>query len=416
MVICAAALYWYGFALYRRATSTWHWAYNIQGFVAYGAHEDAFSPDATRIAIAFGSRCKVLDLTSGKELSTLEGYTGQGLAGFSSDGKIISRFGQDGTDRHVADLWNASDGRLLGSIRTQGDEGGQSLKPVFSPDSKNVVAATQGGLIAWDVSKLKQVAQVRVAWPEDQWLPGRLAWNPTNQELIVVDKDGTLLKIDFLQETADPLVPEQPKAVTSARFSLDGMRLLTINRDDGLVSVWDATTGKVIASISESDTFHASFSPTGNEVVTAKQRKDVVQRARWAPPFWDRSTRLWDATTGKLVEELPTTGVVTFSPDWTFMAEIGPEGLRVARFNNSESCYFPEWFDGHGSSCSFARDNSYLASVNGSGRVAIWRHRDPSTPWLVWIAGHELLGTVLALAALAWAMSGFWRSKTPDAD
>jgi hypothetical protein len=416
VVACSAALYWYSFSLYRRATSTWRWAHNIQGFVAYGAHEDVFSPDAARIAIAFDSRCKVLDLASGRELSTLEGYTGQGLAGFSSDGKIISRFRQDGPDRHVADLWSASDGRLLGSIRTQGDEGDQSPDPVFSPDSKNVVATIQSGLIAWDLSNLKQVAQVRVAWPEDQWLPGRIAWNPTKQDLIVADKDGTLLKIDFVREKALPLVPEQVKAATSLRFSLDGMRMLTVERDNGSVSVWDATTGKVVASISETDTLHASFSPAGDRVVTAKRRKDVVQRSRWAPQFWDRSTKIWDAMTGRMVEELPTTGIVTFSPDWTFMAEVGPEGLRVARSNNSESCYFPEWFDGHGSSCSFARDNSYLASVNGSGRVAIWRHRDPSTPWLVWIAGYDLLGTVLALAALAWAMAGFRPPTTPDAE
>ncbi len=59
-----------------------------------------------------------------------------------------------------------------------------------------------------------------------------------------------------------------------------------------------------------------------------------------------------------LVRELPTKGFVVFSPDWTFTSETGPEGLRIAGADDSESCFFPKWFDGHGSSCIFASDNS----------------------------------------------------------
>ena len=73
-----------------------------------------------------------------------------------------------------------------------------------------------------------------------------------------------------------------------------------------------------------------------------------------------------------MIQELPTTAIVTFSPDWSFWVDAGPEGVRIARFDGSELCEFPEWFDGHGSICAFSQDSRYLAYVNGSGLVVVW--------------------------------------------
>lgn len=404
MVICAIALFWYASALYQRLAWPWHWAHNIQGFVAYGAHEDKFSPDGSQIAVAFRDQCKVLDLASGKEISRLERYTGRGLSDFSSDGKIVSWF-PDGA--HKAYLWKASDGRILGSVDAPENVSVEKCWPSFSPNGKRIVGACANGLMIWDSSNLKCLGQVKVAWPKDEWLPGLLSWNPTNQELTAVNADGKLLKIDVDQDTAKPLFVKQERAVKSARWSPDGTRIVAIDRDDGSVAVWDAQAGTMVASIPEKDVLYASFSPDSKEVVTGRRRTDVVRTGRWAPPVWDRSTKIWDATSGKLVKDLPTTGIVKFSPDWLFRVETGPEGLRIARADGSESCYFPEWFDGHGSSCVFARDNSYLASVNGSGRVAIWRHHDPTHSWIECLAGYEFWMSILTLIGLAWAMSGF---------
>ncbi|GEM_PF-2376562 len=413
MVACAIALYWYGSALYQRLTWEWYWAHNIQGFVGYGAHEDKFSPDGTRIAVAFRDQCKVLDLASGKERSRLGQYTGQGVSDFSSDGKIISRIPHHMSGRQQAYLWNASDGQMLGSLDAPENMSVEDCCPSFSPDGKRVVGACADGLVIWDSLNLKCLGQVKVAWPKDAWLAGLLSWNPATQELAVVDADGRLLKIDPHQDTAEPLFAKQEEAIKAARWSPDGTRLVAVYREDGSVAVWDAQAGTVVASIPEKDVLYADFSPDGKEVVTGRKRTDVVRTGRWAPPVWDRSTRIWDATSGDLVRNLPTTGIVTLSPDWSFRVETGPEGLRVARSDGSKSCHFPAWFDGHGSSCVFARDNSYLASVNGSGRVAIWRRHDPARSWIECLTGHKFWMSVLALTGLAWAVSGFRTKEDP---
>ncbi len=58
IVICVVVLSASGYALMHRLMRNWHWAHNIPGFVAYGAHEDLFSPDASQIAIAFQTNAK----------------------------------------------------------------------------------------------------------------------------------------------------------------------------------------------------------------------------------------------------------------------------------------------------------------------------------------------------------------------
>ena len=168
------ALYWYGSALYQRLTSAWYWAHDIEGFVAYGAHEDKFSPDGSQVVIAFRDQCKVLDLSSGQELSRLQQYNGQGVADFSSNGKIVSRFPDERWGDQKAYLWNASDGRLLGTLDAPMTVNVERCWPTFSPDGKKVVAACADGLVIWDSSSLKCLGQVKVTWPEEAWLPGLL--------------------------------------------------------------------------------------------------------------------------------------------------------------------------------------------------------------------------------------------------
>jgi WD40 repeat protein len=387
-------------------TWPWYWSHNVQGFVAYGAHEDEFSPDAARIAVAFRDKCKVLDLASGKELSRLEHYSGQGLSAFSSDGRIVSPIPSEESGGRQAYLWNVSDGLILGRLNAPDNLNVQPCYTAFSPDNKRIIGACAEGLLIWDSLNLTYVGCIKITWPADSWLPRLLSWNPVTQELAGVDAEGKLLRIDLHQKTAKPLLPKQDTPLNRANWSPDGTRLVTANREDGSVAVWDAHAGTVVARIPEREVVYADFSPNGKEIVTAKKRTDVVRTGRWAPPAWDRSTRIWDATSGELVRELPTTGIVTFSPDWSFWVETGPEGLRITRSDGSESCHFANWFDGHGSSCVFAPDNSYLASVNGSGRVAIWRHHDPTRSWVECLAGREFWMSALALMGLAWAVSG----------
>ena len=78
--------------------------------------EIAYFPDATRFAIATSIGIRIYDSLTGKEFNQLTDskswMTGFRNIRFSPDGKTIATNGLNGTVL----LWNASTGRILGSI------------------------------------------------------------------------------------------------------------------------------------------------------------------------------------------------------------------------------------------------------------------------------------------------------------
>ena len=76
----------------------------------------------------------------------------------------------------------------------------------------------------------------------------------------------------------------------SAAFSPDGKRVVTAS-DDNTARVWDAETGREIATLEGHDgsVLTAAFSPDGKRVVTAS---------------YDNTARVWDAETGREIAAL----------------------------------------------------------------------------------------------------------------
>ncbi len=403
IVVCAGVLLWYGAALHQRLTCTWQVTHVIRGFVDYGAHETEFSPDGAKIAIAHREQSKVLDWISGKEVSRLEQYGGRGISDFSSDGRIVSRFSGGKTGDSEAYVWNASDGRVIGRLKLPELMKVKWCYPLFSPDNKKIVAACTDGLITWDSLDFRDVGHLKITQNADPWLSTFMSWHPVTHEMTGVDADGKLLRIDLQKKTAVPLLAKQERAVKTAKWSPDGMRLVTIDREDEAVSIWDVQSGVVVAKLPEKDVASAYFSPDGRRVVTKAKRSDVIHTERGTPPVWDRRTRIWDAKSGELIQQLMATAIVTFSTDWSFWVDAGPEGVRIAKFDGSELCVFPDMFDGHGSACVFSQDNRHLAYVNGSGLVVALQHNDPIRFWTEWLTLNELWMIVLAVVGLAWS-------------
>ena len=92
-------------------------------------------------------------------------------------------------------------------------------------------------------------------------------------------------------------------------FSLDGARVFTAS-DDKTARLWDASTGQVLQVLrGHGDAvYSAVFSPDGARVLTAS---------------WDKTARLWDAATGQELQVLGGhEGVVV-------LAVFSPDGARV---------------------------------------------------------------------------------------
>jgi WD40 repeat protein len=281
---------------------------------------------------------------------------------------------------------------------------------MLSADNKKIVATCDDGLITWDSADLDSVGHILISQNTDPWLRTFQSWHPITHEMTGVDADGKLLKIDLLKETAVPLLTKQERAVRGAQWSPDGTRLVTVDRDDGSVAIWDVSSGTVIARLSETRAGSARFSPDGRRIVTTRGRSDVAPTDHFIPP-WNRYTRIWDAESGKLIQELPTTAVVTFSPDWSFWLEAGAQGVRIARFDGSESSSFSWLFDGPGSTCVFSKDNRHAAYVNGSGCLVVWEYLDGARFWTKWLTQYETWIMILAVSGLIWSVRGRKRKQ-----
>ena len=88
-----------------------------------------------------------------------------------------------------------------------------------------------------------------------------------------------------------------------AAFSPDGARILTASADK-TAKLWDAASGKLIASFDhQASVYHAAFSPDGARILTASA---------------DNTAKLWDAASGKPIASFAHQDTVrwgAFSPD-----------------------------------------------------------------------------------------------------
>jgi WD40 repeat protein len=91
------------------------------------------------------------------------------------------------------------------------------------------------------------------------------------------------------------------------QFNPNSARILAASADHS-AKLWDAATGKLIASFAHQDeVFQAEFSRDGARILTASK---------------DKTAKLWDTASGKLISSFD-------HPDGLYHAAFGPDGARI---------------------------------------------------------------------------------------
>jgi len=191
----------------------------------------------------------VWDSATGRLQATLSVPAGpapwQALA-FRTDGRCLASANR----RAGAVIWDLQTGR---AVHTLGEGSMEPTCLAFSPDGALLAVGgrTQGGdrvavasVVIWDIATETPVRTV----PAPGGLLLGLAFAPDGRSIAMA---GRALALCAVAPGGRDLVlqpPGQENAVFSVAFSPDG-RLLASGGDDGLVKLWDPTTGRLLANL-----------------------------------------------------------------------------------------------------------------------------------------------------------------------
>jgi WD40 repeat protein/serine/threonine protein kinase len=344
----------------------------------------AFSPDGQRIASATGSwampEAEVLlwDAQTGRQTHGLPGHTGEVLClAFSLDGRRLATASVD----HTVKLWDVPTGREVLSLRGHS----HTVHSVaFSPDGRRLVSASHDRTVrVWD-------AKPSAGQPDPGCLTLRgasgymngVAFHPRDRRLVAsAGSDGIVRVWDVTtgQEVVRP--PLRHRAtLTSVAFSPDGRRLAAGGRRR--VTVWDTTTWQEVppSPLATTAGLHAmGFSPDGRLLAAGVASQPVS---------------IWEAATGRSFRELPTNWVIhslAFSPDSQRLAAASADGtVRVWDVTTGQEVVRPPLRHGAtATGVAFSPDGGRLATASLDGTVRVWE----TTSWRPLLVRSDATGT-----------------------
>jgi WD40 repeat protein len=190
----------------------------------------------------------------------------------------------------------------------------------FSPDGARVVTASADGTARlWDAHTGQPIGEP-MRHEKGKWVH-MAKFSPNGDWLVTASWDGTArvwsahtAKARINPQNGGPVVMKHDRnRVTAVSFSPDGQSVATACWD-GKARLWDARSGEPLRVPQTQEPIElphdpngiiwsVDFSPDGQRVATASE---------------DTTARLWDAQTGKLLQELPHDRAVngaSFSPD-----------------------------------------------------------------------------------------------------
>lgn len=268
---------------------------------------------------------RIWDAATGKELAVLSGHTSEVTdASFSPDGARVITCSYDKTAR----LWDAATGAEL--LRLDGHESA-ILSAVFSPDGQHILTSSlgiefelkshaDGGHSAgsssvneddiarvWDAATGRELFGLRNSGSSSR---ARAVYSPDGRWIATAaERSGNLALWDANSGKRVASLVGHTHEVNRIRFTRDSLRLVTAS-SDATSRIYEVPNGTLIATMTghEESVLDARFSADGRRVVTASA---------------DGSVRVWEADSGKGL------ALLKGHEDRVYSAAFSPDGLLV---------------------------------------------------------------------------------------
>jgi WD40 repeat protein len=327
-----------------------------------GVNAVQFSADGKQLlSRSADGTARVWDAASGEERAVLKGHAGAvNDASFSPDGQRVVTAG----DRSVR-LWDVTPLRELALV-LQGHEGILSTLE-FSPDGKRLVTAAVEKKGEGD--KKEDVDETARVWDVQ-----------SGKELQVFGKGKLLGAMRSARFSADG---QRVVTASATTRSMVGNQVVSTSA----VHVWDGQTGADLLSLAEHrmGALAAQLSADGRRLLTVSDGY-VATRTAGTITFGKRLggsqnaglVRVWDATNGNLLATLPKQVEAGFVPS------LSPDGANVlCAFPNDATVYLFDAATGkerlllkkHAGwilSAAFSRDGRYIVSTASDQTVCLW--------------------------------------------
>jgi WD40 repeat protein len=266
----------------------------------------AFSRDGRFALTGFGKVVKLLDVSSGREIRTLDGHAKQVVSvAISPNG----RYALSGSPDGVFKLWDLTTGNAIQSFKHLG---AVNLPIIFSRDGRQALSGGGDGVTLWDLATgLKIRTMVDVIKPPGSALA--LAISPDGRQVLssslsfdngffVLNPLQYELKLwDFATGKLLHIMKGHSAFIFSVAFSPDGRQALSGSYDK-TVKLWDLATGDEIRSIGHSNAVNSvAFSPDGKQALSTA----------------DDGINLWELPSGKAILKIGRGSFhqAVFSPD-----------------------------------------------------------------------------------------------------
>jgi WD40 repeat protein/serine/threonine protein kinase len=314
------------------------------------SHTLTFSPDSKRLALCTPDGVAVLvDVTTGQPAVKIDQPPKEIVAlVFSPDGKWLATAEAEGVK-----VWDAATGRKALDPK---DYSGYARSLAFSPDSK-YLAASQGS------SHLK-------TWITATGMPlfihhgnsggNGVAFSPDGRRLVFCSGWGPHVwdAVTGKRIASLPIGPHHTLA-----YSKDGKYLATCG-SDRTIKIWDAASSTLLRTLEghEGDIGGLAFHPDGRRLASAGL---------------DNAVKIWDVETGRELHNSTQTAAIhclAYSPDGKQLAGVLADG--ESRVWDAETGKEVQALPGHGALwLGYSPDGRLLATGEMGGTVTIWDAR-----------------------------------------